>query len=70
MSQIFSTALWRASRVSCMAAGENVTLSLRTVVGEGFIWRFVDAKVFCCIVEAPPSMAKNMKEPSGEKENR
>lgn len=77
-SQIFSTHRSRTSTTSCIALGDNVTLYgwvtaplpllLLLTVCVGFNWRFVDAKVLCCICEAPPSMARKMNEPEGEGE--
>jgi len=51
-----------------MADCEKVTLS-KFVIGRcidvvvGFNCRFVDANVRCCIVDAPPSIAKKINEP-------
>lgn len=51
-----------------MAVGENVTLSIFVLVdcddGDGFNCRFVEANVRCCIVDAPPSIARNINDPS------
>lgn len=61
ISQMFSTVFWRASNASDAAAPDSVTLSLRD---DEIRWRFVEASVRCCIVDAPPSIAKNKNEPS------
>ncbi len=69
MSQIFSTVLCLASMESCITDCDNVMLLLLTILllllydCIGFIWRFVDANVLCCIWLAPPSMARKINEP-------
>lgn len=70
-SQIFSTHLSLTSATSCIAFGDRVTLyewllgllTLLLAGCTGFICRFVDASVLCCICDAPPSMARNINEP-------
>lgn len=66
-SHRFSTVLWRASVASVIVAFERETFSER-VIGL-WRWRFVDAIVRCCIVEAPPSIAKNMNDPRDNEHN-
>lgn len=48
---------------SCTAAGDNVMLSTRDGGGGRNSCRFVEANVRCCIVDAPPSIAKKINDP-------
>lgn len=65
MSQIFSTVLCLASVASFTVACDNETLSNRLCGGGRNSCLFVEASVRCCIVDAPPSMARKINEPKG-----
>ncbi len=68
MSQIFSTVLCLASVASFTVACDNETLSNRLCGGGRNSCLFVEASVRCCIVDAPPSIARKINEPGdGEK---
>lgn len=53
-----------------MAAFDKVILLtaklLLALDGSGLVCLFVEANVLCCICDAPPSIARKMKEPVGK----
>lgn len=63
ISQIFSTVLCLASVASFTVACDNETLSNRLCGGGRNSCLFVEASVRCCIVDAPPSIARKINEP-------